>query len=135
MKYLNDYIEESTKGLSDKHKIFFAFNDEQFIEGANKYNLNRDDVRGGGSGIYGTLKGLKGYYKDFSGAHDKAVTQDIKDNGLDAIIQRELMNYEAHLSYDLINVKNVLSWYKITDEHFNKQYNIFIQYCLDNDLF
>jgi len=135
MKYLSDYIDEGTKGLNDKHKVFFAFNEEQFSEGVNKYNLNCDDVKGGGSGIYGLPEGLQGYYKDFSDAHDKAVTQDIKDNGLDAIIQRELMNYEAHLSYDLINVKTALGWYKITDEHFNKQYDIFIQHCLDNGLF
>lgn len=41
---------------------FFAFSNEQFAEGLNKFNLDKKDILSGGAGLYGTKDGIKNLF-------------------------------------------------------------------------
>ena len=91
VKYLSDYINDKNSKLFEETGTFFAFSNEQFKEQMKK---GKKYVNMGGGMI--TEKGneeklIKGLNKNYK----EGIKQDLKENGKEKIILRELQNYEA----------------------------------------
>lgn len=129
MKYLQDYIEEEQSKLLEDFGVFFAFNDEQFKEGAeqNKH-LKPEGTKWAslGAGMY-----MPSVLVDaFNDAHklcvEKGVQKDLAENGREAILERELGNYEIGLAWDGYNDPNFRSAikdYGFTEEEIKQAYS------------
>ena len=91
MKYLQDYMEKKQTDLFKKTGSFFAFSIKQFNEqkkeGMKYINMGRGMLTEQGNEKE-LIEGLDKIYQ-------KAIKQDLKENGKDKIILRELLNHEA----------------------------------------
>ena len=116
MKYLQDYMEKKQTALFEETNTIFAFSREQFNkskkEGITYINM--------GSGmltdkrhVKKLLEGLEKIYKD-------SIQQDIKENGIEAIIKRELANHEAWYTMDITDTKEKLKDYPIKEDQILK---------------
>ena len=75
-----------------KHDAFFAFSDKQYEEQKKpeiEYLYSRS------LNMFYNIKGKGQIYKDMEEAIDKATAQDKENNSKEAIILRELLNYEC----------------------------------------
>jgi hypothetical protein len=100
MKYLNDYTElETTKALNAAG-AFFAFSTEQFndqkIDGVRYVNL--------GAGMVAPKEDAGRLVEALGRIHSAGIAADIKENGLTAIITRELHNHECFYTNDISDV-------------------------------
>ena len=132
MKYLNDYTDQPIKEALASFGGFFAFNKAQYKEQRQDKYKTYVHLYGG---LYVPKENAQALYDALEEAQQEGIKQDIKENGIPAICQRELMNHEAHISYDCINVKSVLKEYGVTEEIFQAEYNNFLDYCRKEDLF
>jgi len=119
MKYLSDYVQESQTQLFKEMGVIFAFSNKQFEEQRNH------DVIYVHAGA-GTLV-PKENYKPFICALDaiiaKGIEQDIEENGKQAIISRELYNYECFYTGDIQDCVDALEDYGITKSEIAEQYH------------
>ena len=110
MKHLSDYIKDAQTAVLEKYGVFFAFSDQQFAENK-KEGIKYVHVAAGmivqKDNVEAVLKALKKVTKD-------GIALDIKENGHEAIIKRELNNYECHYTNDIDIVVKVLKSYGIT---------------------
>lgn len=123
MKNLSSYIDEKINVLFTKYNAFFAFSREQYEE-AIKENI---EYVSRGGGLYHEAGKSKEFDVDYQLAIKEAIAQDLKENGKEAIIERELVNYECYYTYDLKEAVIKLSDYGITYDEvkavFNKNKN------------
>jgi len=110
MKYLSDYMKDKQTALFEETNTFFAFSKEQFNEGKKEgiiyINMGQGmltDKRY----VKKVINGLDKIYKD-------SIQEDIKENGIDAIIKRELANHEAWYTMDIQDTCDKLEDYPIT---------------------
>ena len=102
MKY-NELKEKNAKELNDFDGIFFAFSNEQFIEGMKKLGLNEDDkdkVCSFGSGgiiLKSRSKAFNDMFKRNSSAMEEALK---KPDFLLSALSYELANHEYCITYD-----------------------------------
>ena len=134
MKYLSEYIDEPTTSALNKHGGFYAFNNTQLEEG------KKDLAKGTklvslGSGLIVPKENAKQLLIDIDKAYTEGIKQDIADNGIKAIIWRELANHEAQITGDISSTVFALSEYPITREDINKHWDAYYQNCIDNDWF
>jgi hypothetical protein len=112
MKYLSDYCEQGIKDILNKYGAFYAFNTEQFNEekqeGVKYVNLRY--------GLIAPEEHAEKVVVEMIDNFDKAVKQDIEENGLDAIIRRELYNHEAFYTGSIESTSDSLCAYPITDD-------------------
>lgn len=112
MKYLQDYQEERQTALFNSTGAFFAFSQSQFNEGK-KEGIKYVNCQGGmicpKDNVIILIEGLDQIYKE-------AIQQDIKENGKEAIIKRELYNYECFYTYDTKSAVDALHGYGFTDD-------------------
>ena len=132
MKYLNDYTDQPIKEALASFGGFFAVNKKQFSDQMNKSVNKYVHLYGG---LYVPKENAQALYDALEEVQQEGIKQDIKENGIPAICQRELMNHEAHLSFDTINVRSVLDMYGVTKQMFQAEYNNFLDYCRKEDLF
>lgn len=117
MKYLSEYTEKDiSKALKD-NGAFFAFSDKQFNESA---TLPRDSYVSCGAGLICPRENTEKLAESLKKAHDKGIAQDIKENGLNAIVRRELNNYECYYTGDITDAVEVLEQYGLTREQVAK---------------
>ena len=118
MKYLSDYMEEKQTALFNRTGTFFAFSQKQFEEG------RKEDIKyvNLGQGMLSpvenyieVIEALKKIYKD-------AIKQDLKENGKDKIILRELENHEAFYVGNIEDTIHKLEDYPITKNQIKKIY-------------
>lgn len=118
MKYLSNYIEDAMSETFKAFGAFFAFSDKQFKEEA-KDGINYTNL---GTGLI-VPKGKAG---DLIDQMDKVVktgiTQDIKENGINGIINRELNNHEAGYTGDITSTVEALDGYNITEKQVYEVY-------------
>jgi hypothetical protein len=119
MKTLSTYTEEKINHLFAKYNGFFAFSQKQFEE-AKKENINYVS-RGGG--LYHEAGKSKEFDADYELMVKEAIEQDLKENGKEAIIERELMNYECYYTYDISDAVAKLSGYGITHDDIKAEFN------------
>ena len=112
MKYLSDYMEEKQTALFNKTGTIFAFSDKQFeeqkVKGKQYSRLAQGMVTEKGNEIE-VIEGLDKIYRD-------SIKQDIKENGKDKIILRELLNHEAFYVGNIEDTIHKLEDYPITED-------------------
>lgn len=137
MKYLSNYTEEAQTKLFEECGVFFAFSEKQFKEGCEKVGASLENkICSFGHGGYVLSKNLDKFSDGMEKIQENGIKQDIEENGLENIIQRELANYEVQIGGDWKQVVSVLEDYEgITEQMVYEQYKIFYQKCIDNDWF
>ena len=110
MKCLSDYTEEKITNLLNKYNGFFAFSQKQFNE-AKKEGLKYVDR---GAGLIHEAGRSKEFDKEYDLIIKDAIKLDIKENGKEAIIERELCNHECYYTGDITNAVDKLEDYNIT---------------------
>jgi hypothetical protein len=119
MKYLSDYTKESTTKALNKAEAFFAFSDKQFNE-AKTDGISYISL---GAGLLCPRKTAEQLTKDMDNAIKAGIKQDIKENGINGIIKRELYNYEAFYTGDIEATTEALDGYNITANQVMEVYN------------
>jgi len=119
MKSLSTYIEDKINLLFTKYNAFFAFSKEQF-EKQKKENI---EYVSRGAGLYHEAGKSKEFDVDYQLAIKEAIEQDLKENGREAIIERELQNYECYYTYDINEAVIKLSDYDITYDEVRAIFN------------
>ena len=112
MKYLSEYMEARQTVALDKAGAFFAFSKKQFeekkVEGVKYVNLNMGMICPKDNAVT-LLKELDTIYRE-------SIVQDIEENGLNAIIRRELNNHEAYYTGDIESTVDALSDYPVNQD-------------------
>lgn len=136
MKYLSDYMQEAQTQLFKDAGAFFAFSKGQLEEGMKNIGFKEGDklvdFGGGGFVLKRNFEILK---QGLETIRANAIKQDLKENGVDAIISRECGNYEVQISGRLDDVRASLEGYGISEEQIQAGYNQFYQLCVENDWF
>ena len=115
MKNLSTYIDEKINHLLKKYNGFFAFSEKQFEE-AKKENVKYVCW---GAGLYHEAGKSEEFDEDFKLIIKEAIEQDLKENGKEAIIERELENYECYYTNDINEAVINLKDYDITFDEVN----------------
>ena len=131
MNYLSDYTSENQTKLLNDNGAFFAFGekqlDKQTQEGVSYVSL--------GMGLIAPKENASKILKGLESIIAEGIQQDISDNGIKAIIHRELGNYEAQITNDISTTLEALEDYGITRAQVSAEYPAYFQNCIDNDYF
>ena len=119
MKNLSTIINEKINHLLIKYNGFFAFSEKQFEE-AKKENIK---YVWRGAGLYLEAGKSEEFDEDFKSIIKEAIEQDLKENGKEAIIERELENYECYYTNDISNAVIHLKDYDITYDEIKAVFN------------
>ena len=119
MKNLSTYIDEKINHLLIKYNGFFAFSEKQFEE-AKKENVKYVCW---GAGLYHEAGKSEEFDEDFKLIIKEAIEQDLKENGKEAIIERELENYECYYTNDINEAVINLKDYDITYDEIQAVFN------------
>ena len=131
MNYLSDYTSENQTKLLNDNGAFFAFGekqlDEQTQEGVSYVLI--------GAGLIAPKENASKILKGLESIIAEGIQQDISDNGIKAIIHRELGNYETQITGDISDTVDALEDYGITRAQVSAEYPAYFQHCIDNDYF
>ena len=112
MKYLQDYQEKAQTALFEKTGAFFAFSTSQFNE-QKKEGVKYVSLKAGlicpTENVEELINGLYSIYKG-------AIKKDLKENGKEGIIKRELYNHECFYTHDISSAFDILKDYGFTKE-------------------
>jgi len=111
MKFLQDYMQEEQTNLFNQVGAFFAFNDSQF-ESSKQGDLKYTFL---GSGMFCPTEHVQTLINGLDAILERAIRQDLAENGKDKIIERELGNYECFYTYNLEPAKAALSAYGFSE--------------------
>lgn len=131
MKYLSDYTNDAQTQLFNDCGAFFAFSTKQFDK-AKKDKIKYVSI---GTGLICDKLHVKKLIDGLDAIQEAGIKQDIEDNGKKKIIHRELANHEAQITYDLEDTARALTGYGITDDELKAEFNKYMDYCRENDLF
>lgn len=104
---------------------FFAFSNEQFAEGLNRFNLDKKDILSGGAGLYGTKDGINKLFTFYDGLTARIG----KECNPQAVYDYEYSNHECgYTNDDTEAMKIVVSYFTDTQcanvERKNAYYSI-----------
>lgn len=94
MKYLSNYVQQAQSDLLKELGVIFACSNKQFNEQAN----NDEKYEHCGAGAYCPVQNVKKFYEGLENIYKVGMQRDLEENGKDAIIERELSNYECYYS-------------------------------------
>ena len=134
-----EYQETEQTKLFNKYGAFFMFgNQKKLIKELNTKKIKHikssimneeDKFCHMGLGLYAPTKNAPKIRQGLEAITKNKVAKDIKDNGINKIIIRELYNYETFISYDFTDVKEALKPYNVSieqiSEAFRKEIPIF----------
>ena len=110
-------MESKQTKLFEEKQVFFAFSNEQFKEGMQKHNINKDNtITSLGGGMYCPKYNAQEVVDTLHKIYTDSINKDIEENGKDKIILRELCNYEAFYVGDIEDTKEKLKDYKCIEE-------------------
>ena len=118
MKNLTEYTKEATSKLLDEMGAFFAFGDKQFNE-KKKEGVKYCQM---GIGLICPNDNAQKWLDGISKIHTEGIEQDKKENGKEAIITRELWDYESFYSGDFDDAVTALQDYGYTFEDIQTVY-------------
>jgi hypothetical protein len=118
MKYLRDYMEDRQTELFKKTGTFFAFSQKQFEE-QRKENVKYVNM---GQGMLTPDEHYKEVFKELDKIYNDSIKQDIKENGKDKIILRELHNHEAFYVGEIEDTIHKLEDYPFTEDDISHIY-------------
>lgn len=116
MKYLSEYMEKRQNKAFDKAGSFFAFGKEQYEK---KQVANVKYVNLGG-GLICPVDNSVSLNLELKTIYEECIQEDIKDNGLEAIILRELNNHEAYYTQEIDDTVDALADYPVTADDISK---------------
>ena len=115
MKSLSDYIQDKQTALFDETGAFFAFSNAQF-----EAKRQPDTVYCGfDGGMVVPKANAKKLLDGLAAIVDEGIAQDLAENGREAIIRRELANYECDYTGDITDCVEALERYDISAEEIN----------------
>ena len=107
MKYLSDYMETSQTKAFEDAEAFFAFGwsqfEEQRKEGVNYVNM--------GWGLICPKENAQKLREELDDIYNRAIDQDVQENGAEGIINREYFNHECQISGGAETCKENLAGY------------------------
>ena len=121
MKFLQDYMEAKQTEVFDKYGVFFAFSKSQLESGKQKI-IDNGILTGGekltsfGQGMLAPSKYADTVMEELDKIYTESINQDIQENGISAIIQRELDNHEYCITGDIEDTVQKLEDYPNIDE-------------------
>ena len=118
MKTLSNYTQEKQTELFRSTGAFFAFSNEQLAE-KKKDNVIYVSL---GSGLIVPKENAKTLVEGLENISAEGIKQDLAENGKDAIIRRELFNYECFYTGDVSDCVDVLAGYGITRQEIEAKY-------------
>tara|TARA_R110002020_G_scaffold424388_2_gene633595 strand:- start:20947 stop:21333 length:387 start_codon:yes stop_codon:yes gene_type:complete len=128
MKYLSDYMEESQTALFKRTGTIFAFSQHQF-EQARKDNVTYVNL---GQGMLTEKPYVEDVINGLDKIYKESIQQDLKENGKDKIILRELQNHEAFYVGDIEDTIHKLEDYPFTEDDiiqiYQKNYDKYTDY-------
>ena len=107
MKYLSDYTEKAQTKAFEDNGAFFAFSNEQLKEKA----VTGVKYVSCGSGLICPKENVDTLIESLENIQKESIKMDIEENGLEAIIKRELANYECYYTGDIEDAVQALSDY------------------------
>lgn len=119
MKYLQDYTQEKQTQLFKETKAFFAFGTKQFNEQRTE-GVKYVDM---GMGLICPKENAKKLKEGIDLIHKNGIEEDVKENGIDAIINRELYNHECFYTGDPTACIEALVDYPVTDKKIISSYH------------
>lgn len=119
MKYLSEYIEVKTDKLYEKMGAFYAFGQNQFDEKAK----DGVDYVIMGCGLICPKENAQLFIDEYDKIIKESIAEDIADNGKEAIIKRELNNYECYYTGDISDCVDSLKDYGYTKDEIWKIFN------------
>ncbi len=128
MKYLTHYTQDKQTELFNQTGAFFAFSNKQFNE-AKKEGVCYVNV---GAGLIVPNENAKLLLQQLDKIHSEGIAQDIEENGKDAIIRRELFNYECFYSGDICNCVDALKDYGYS---YDDIYQVYSHICRTEDVY
>jgi len=131
MNYLSDYTSENQTKLLNDNGAFFAFSTKQL----NEHKKEGVVYVSMGSGLIAPKVNADKLLEGFESINTEGVKQDISENGIKAIIRRELGNYETQITGDISDTVEALEDYGITRAQVAAEYPAYFQHCIDNDYF
>jgi hypothetical protein len=125
MKYLSDYMEQKQTKLFEENKVFFAFSNDQLDEGLKKHNIeDRGLVCSLKGGMVAPKTNARNVVEGLLKIYEDAVKEDLKENGKDKVILRELENHECFYVGDITDcVDKLYDYPNITEKDILKVYN------------
>lgn len=118
MKTLSDYTNDAMTALFKETGSFFAFGDKQF----NEKRQEGVDYVGTGWGLIMPKDRAKEVLLGLKKIHEAGIAQDIAENGITAIIERELYNHEAFYTWEIDQTVDALEDYPITREQIQAKF-------------
>jgi len=119
MKYLSYYMNNKQSALFKETGAFFAFSNKQFeeakVDGVVYNNL--------GAGMICPKDNVDKLITGIDNIAKESIAQDIADNGVNAIIRRELDNHECDYTGDYDGAIYALKGYGITEEQIHFIFN------------
>lgn len=117
MKYLSEYIEEEQSKAFKDHYAFFAFSQSQLTE---RQLLCIKQYVSIGAGLIAPKCMALPLINKLAEITAKGIQQDISDNGIVAIVRRELDNHEYSYTMDTTDTIEALSEYPVTAEQIER---------------
>lgn len=116
MKYLSDYTEEAQTKLFEKCGSFFAFSLKQLNE-AKKDGVKYVNM---GAGLICPKEQVQAMDEGLENIQKAGIEQDIKENGIENIIKRELGNHECYYTGNISDCVDELDQYGVTEKEILK---------------
>jgi hypothetical protein len=110
MKSRQDYHQQGMTAIFNQYGAFFAFSQSQYHSAA----IAGVEYAGLGSGLYVPKNHAQTVSDALAENARKAVQQDISENGITAIIKRELANHEYGYTWDITDTMSALEDYGVT---------------------
>lgn len=129
MKYLSHYTEKAQTDAFNKFGAFFAFSNKQFDE-AKQYGVKYSSM---GAGLIVPVYNVANLMHALDSIQQAGMNADIAENGIKAIIHRELENYECQITGDYSDVIDTLAPYGITSDQIRLEWGAFFDYCVHNN--
>lgn len=120
MKYLQEYQEAKQTDLFNSTGAFFAFSMKQF----NEQKQSGTKYVNCGHGMLCPKPNVDALIDGLGRINKEAIKKDIAENGIKAIIRRELYNYECFYTGDMTDAINALKSYNITNKQIREIYAI-----------
>ena len=131
MKNLNSYTDKAISKIMADNGAFFAFSNKQFDE-KKKEGVKYCSL---GAGLVAPKENAKTILNEVEKATDKGIAKDVKENGIKAIIWRELANFESQINMSCEDTINALKYYPITEDEIKAEFKLYMAHCVKHDLF
>ncbi len=119
MNYLSHYLQSKQQAAFSKHGAFFAYKAKDFRDRAQPDVKYKNLLMGG----YCPEQNFESLLADLKTARAEAIKEDKAENGKEAIIRRELVNYECGITSDISEVVECMKDYGYTKADVIEQYN------------